>query len=38
MASNYNARPLCAEVLVDEDKFEIIRKRQSYDDLVALEK
>lgn len=38
MASNYNARPLCAEVLVDGDKYEIIRKRQTYDDLVALEK
>jgi diaminopimelate decarboxylase len=38
MASNYNARPLCPEVLVDDKKFEIIRKRQSYKDLVELEK
>ncbi len=38
MASNYNARPLCAEVLVDGDTFTVIRKRQTYDDLVALEK
>jgi diaminopimelate decarboxylase len=38
MASNYNARPLCAEVLVDGKKFEIIRKRQTYEDLVELEK
>ena len=38
MASNYNAKPLCAEVLVDGDTFEIIRKRQTYEDLVALEK
>ncbi len=38
MASNYNARPLCPEVLVDGDKFEIIRKRQTYEDLVMLEK
>lgn len=38
MASNYNAKPLCAEVLVDAEKFEIIRKRQTYEDLIALEK
>lgn len=38
MASNYNARPLCAEVLVDGDTFTVIRKRQTYEDLVELEK
>ena len=38
MASNYNARPMCPEVLVDGDTFEIIRKRQTYEDLIALEK
>ena len=38
MASNYNARRLCAEILVDGDTFTVIRKRQTYDDLVALEK
>jgi diaminopimelate decarboxylase len=38
MASNYNARPRAAEVLVDGSKFSIIRKRESYDDLIALEK
>ncbi|HOK95797.1 MAG TPA: diaminopimelate decarboxylase [Anaerohalosphaeraceae bacterium] len=38
MASNYNARLLPAEVLVDGDTFSVIRKRQTYDDLVALEK
>lgn len=38
MASNYNARPLCAEVLVDGDSFTVIRKRQTYQDLVAMEK
>ena len=38
MASNYNARPMAAEVLVDGDKFTVIRRRQSYDDLIALEK
>jgi diaminopimelate decarboxylase len=38
MASNYNARPMPAEVLVDGKNFKIIRKRQSYEDMVALEK
>ncbi len=38
MASNYNARPRAAEVLVDGSRFSIIRKRESYDDLIALEK
>ena len=38
MASNYNARGRAAEVLVDGDKFEIIRKRESYEDLIDLEK
>ncbi len=38
MASNYNARPMCPEVLVDGDQFTVIRKRQTYEDLVMLEK
>ena len=38
MVSNYNARPMCAEVLVDGDQFRIIRKRQTYEDLIELEK
>ena len=38
MSSNYNSRPLLPEVLVDGKNFEIIRKRQTYEDLVALEK
>lgn len=38
MASNYNARPMCAEVLADGGTFTVIRKRQSYKDLVELEK
>ncbi|MCE5186357.1 MAG: diaminopimelate decarboxylase [Planctomycetaceae bacterium] len=38
MAGNYNARPLAAEVLVDGDRFSVIRRRQSYEDLVALER
>jgi diaminopimelate decarboxylase len=38
MASNYNARPLPAEVLVDGKNFKVIRKRQTYEDIIALEK
>lgn len=38
MASNYNARPRPAEVLVDGSKFSIIRKRETYEDLITLEK
>jgi diaminopimelate decarboxylase len=34
MASNYNSRPLPAEVLVRGDRFAIIRKRQTWKDLV----
>ena len=35
MASNYNARPRAAEVLVDRDRFSVVRRRETYDDLVA---
>jgi len=38
MSSNYNARPRAAEVLVDGDKFSIIRKRENYEDLIAMER
>jgi diaminopimelate decarboxylase len=34
MASNYNARPRPAEVLVDGDAFYVVRERESLDDLV----
>src|SRR5437588_11954299 len=34
MASNYNSRPLPAEALVRGDKVALIRKRESWDDLV----
>jgi diaminopimelate decarboxylase len=38
MSSNYNARCRAAEVLVDGDKFNVIRRRETYEDLTALEK
>lgn len=34
MASNYNARPRAAEVLVDGARFTIVRRRESYEDLI----
>jgi diaminopimelate decarboxylase len=34
MASNYNSRPLPAEVLVQGDRFSLIRRRQTIEDLV----
>jgi diaminopimelate decarboxylase len=37
MASNYNRRPMPAEVLVAEGRWSVIRRRQTTDDLVALE-
>jgi len=37
MASNYNRRPLAPEVLVDEGGWSVIRRRQTIDDLLALE-
>ncbi len=37
MASNYNRRPLAAEVLVDNGTWRVIRRRQTLDDMLALE-
>ncbi len=37
MASQYNSRCRAAEVLVDGDRPRLIRKRETYQDLVALE-
>jgi diaminopimelate decarboxylase len=34
MASTYNSRPLLPEILVDGDRFAVIRARQTLDDLV----
>jgi len=35
MSSNYCSRPRVAEVMVNGDRFDVIRKRQAYADLVA---
>ncbi|MGB9807358.1 MAG: diaminopimelate decarboxylase [Thermosulfidibacteraceae bacterium] len=34
MSSNYNMRPKVAEVLVDEDRWYVIRKRETLEDLI----
>ena len=34
LSSNYNTRPIIAEIVVSGSKYKIIRKRQSLDDLV----
>jgi len=37
MASNYNRRPLPVEVLVEDGKWRVLRRRQTVDDMLALE-
>lgn len=37
MSSNYNNRPRAAEVLVDGENYRLIRRRETYEDLVAAE-
>jgi len=38
MSSNYNSRVRPAEILVRDDKFEVIRSRETYDDLLKGER
>ncbi|HEX8325679.1 MAG TPA: diaminopimelate decarboxylase [Tepidisphaeraceae bacterium] len=38
MSSNYNNRPRAPEVLVDGDTYKVIRRRETYEDLVAAER
>jgi diaminopimelate decarboxylase len=35
MASNYNARPFPAEVLVDGDDARVVRRRQGFEAMIA---
>jgi len=37
MSSEYNARPRAAEILVDGDTYNVIRRRETYEDLIAAE-
>ena len=34
MASNYNSHPRAPEILVDGDKYYVVRKRESFEDLI----
>jgi diaminopimelate decarboxylase len=38
MSSQYNSRPRAAEVLVDGDAWRIVRRRETYDDLLVAER
>jgi len=38
MSSNYNSRPRAAEVMVIRNKFYVVRRQESYKDLVRGEK
>ena len=38
MSSNYNFRPRAAEVLVENGAYRIVRRRETYEDLVRLER
>ncbi|EHJ46872.1 diaminopimelate decarboxylase [Solidesulfovibrio carbinoliphilus subsp. oakridgensis] len=38
MSSNYNSRPRAAEVLVDGETVTVARRRETYEDLIALER
>ena len=35
MASSYNSRALPAEVLVDSDRYAVVRRRQTFDEMIA---
>ena len=38
MSSNYNTRPRAAEVIVDKDQAHLVRKRETIDELMVLER
>ena len=38
LSSNYNSRPRAPEVLVDGDTFTVVRRRETYEDLIRLER
>ena len=35
MASTYNSRPLAAEVMLDRGRFAVVRRRQTFDEMIA---
>ena len=38
LASQYNSRPRCPEILVSGDTWRVIRRRETYDDILACER
>lgn len=38
LSSQYNARPLVAEVLVNGDRFDIVRRRPTFEEMLSLER
>jgi diaminopimelate decarboxylase len=38
MASTYNSRPLVPEVLVSGTRYAVVRPRQTYDELIGLDR
>jgi diaminopimelate decarboxylase len=38
MSSQYNSRPRAAEVLVDQGHVRLIRRRETFDDLIGTER
>ena len=38
MASNYNDRPRAPEVLVEGNQYAVVRDRETYDDMLRLER
>ena len=38
LSSNYNSRPRPPEVLVEKDRFQVIRERETYEDLIRGER
>jgi diaminopimelate decarboxylase len=35
MASTYNSRPLAAEILLDQGRYAVVRRRQTFEDMIA---
>ncbi len=38
MSSTYNSRPLAAEVLVEDGRYAVVRRRQTFDEMIAGER
>ena len=35
MGSTYNSRPLAAEVMLDRGRYAVVRRRQTFDEMIA---